>query len=494
MIGCSPLVCIYVLNIYGQRRELLFIFRCEVVQNLSMEFVSSLTPSFYRNSSSRLGGNKNNLLMKKFLFFVACICLISSCSNDNEETDNGGGNLKTDKLSKTTIQNAKYIYGTAGNDAKALKSSSNNFWMVDHAGNVKAIEFITESGIVKDMDIDNVFEVNDKYIIMNGMFQMEFVDKADLNDGDDAPTSFARFILVNKETGALYNFPFELNIHPVVNSGSPQFYTDTNGSFYLSDYEMIYKAKVSVNGNIEVENYIPTNQRPQSFIVNSNGICVINPDRPDCKFKLPNGKMYSLKHFIDEDSIFNIFIGFNNNFYVAYSLNNKLQIIELVENNGELNSKEIAKTDISIYSQIEFVQNHVRENHVAINGNILLEFWEGYPGQNISEQPLINIPNISQPRLYVSANYLYIRDGYNTIKSLAQINLNTNESGTLDFLKSGYEANNISVSKNSSDISFSGLRYSDGKNIIGVVDGNGLFKVNESTKAESKITTLIRLN
>lgn len=434
--------------------------------------------------------------MRKFLFFVACICLISSCSNDNEETNNGGGNLKTDKLSKTTIQNAKYIYGTSDKNAKGLKSASNenSFWMVDKDGNVEAIRFITESGVVKDMNIRNVFEVNDKYIIMEGNFQMEFVDKADLNDGDDAPTSFARFILVNKETGALYNFPFVLNTHPVVNNDSPQFYTDTNGNFYFSDYEMIYKAKVSVGGNIEVENYIPTNQRPQSFIVNSNGICVINPDRPDCKFKLPNGKMYSLKHFIDEDAIFNIFIGFNNNFYVAYSLNNKLQIIELVENNGELNSKEIVKTDISIYSQIEFVQNHVRENHVALNGNILLEFWEGYPGQNISEQPLVNIPNISQPCLYISANYLYIRDGYNTIKSLVQINLNTNESGRLDFLKSGYEANNISVSKNSSDISFSGLRYSDGKNIIGMVDGNGVFTVNESTKAASEITTLIRLN
>lgn len=226
------------------------------------------------------------------------------------------------------------------------------------------------------------------------------------------------------------------------------------------------------------------------------GVCVINPNRPDCKFKLPNGKMYSLKHFINEDVIYNanIFIGFNNNFYVAYPLNNKLRIIELAENNGELSNKEIAKTDISIYSHIQFVQNHVRGNHVALNGNVLLEFWEDSPEHNISEQPLINIPNISQPHPYVSDNYLYIRDGYNTITSLAQINLNTNESRTLDFLKSGYEANNISVSKNSADLSFSGLRYSDGKNVIGIVDGNGAFSVNDETSSEIEITTLLRLN
>lgn len=435
--------------------------------------------------------------MRKFLFFVACICLISSCSNDNEETDNGGGNIKTDKLSKTTIQNAKYIYGTSNKTAKGLKSASNenSFWMVDKDGNVKAIEFITESGAIKDMNVENVFEVNDKYILMKGRFQMEFIDKADLNDGDDAPTSFAQFILVDKETGALYNFPFELNIHPTVNNGSPQFYTDTNENFYFSDHEMIYKAKVSVDGNIEVENYIPTNQRPQSFIVNSNGVCVINANRPDCKFKLPNGKMYSLKHFIDEDVIYeaNIFIGFNNNFYVAYPLKNKLQIIELTENNGELSSKEIAKTHISIYSSIQFVQNHVRGTHVTLtHDNILLEFDESTG--HINEHAFSNFPNIDPSFYYVSSQSLYVGGSYNTITSLAKINLSTYELGTLDFLKSGYEANNISVSKNSPDVSFSGLRYSDGKNVIGVVDGNRMFTVNESTKAESEITTLIRLN
>lgn len=208
--------------------------------------------------------------MRKILFLVACMCLISSCSNDNEEVDNGG-NIKTDKLFKTTIQNAKYIYGTSDKNARSLKASGNNFWMVDNAGNVKAIEFITESGAVKDMNIDNVFEVNNKYIIMNGTFQMEFVDKSDLNDGDDAPTSYAQFILVNKETGVLYNFPFELNIHPAINNDQPQFYTDSDGSFYFSTYKMIHKARVSENGNIEVENYIPENQQPMSFIVNSNG-------------------------------------------------------------------------------------------------------------------------------------------------------------------------------------------------------------------------------
>jgi hypothetical protein len=182
------------------------------------------------------GKKQNNSLMRKILFLVACICLISSCSNDNKEIDSGGRNVKTDKLSKTTIQNAKYIYGTSDKNARSLKASSNNFWMVDNAGNVKAIKFITENGAVKDMNIENVFEVNDKYIIMKGSFQMEFVDKSDLNDGDDddiSPASYAHHILVNKETGALYNFPFHIYDY----KGEPQFYTDAADNFYFSNYE-----------------------------------------------------------------------------------------------------------------------------------------------------------------------------------------------------------------------------------------------------------------
>lgn len=487
-------------NIYDQRRELFFSYSCRGrPENLSLGMsLTCLTSSFLWEIFFEAGKKQNNLFMRKILFLVACLCLISSCSNDNEDTDNGGGKIKTDKLSKATIQKAKYIYGTSDKNTKGLKSTSNenNFWMVDNNGNVEAIRFITESGVVKNMNIENVFEVNDKYIIMEGYFQIKFVNESDWDKNDDLPLDFfAKFILVNKETGALYKFPFQLNTHPTINNDSPQFYTDSNGDFYFSDDKMVYRARVSENGDIEVEKYIPENQEPRSFIVNTNGICVINPNDPqNCKFKLNNGRMYSIEHFIEGNEA-NIFVGFNNNFYVAYPLDNKLQISEFVENNGELNCKEITKADISIHPQIQFVQNHVRENHIAINGNTLIEFWEGYPGQNISEQPLVNLPDISQPNLYINDNYLYIRDGYSKIiKYLGQVSLNTNESKLLDFFKSGYEAYSISISKNSSDISFSGLRYSDGKNIIGIVDGNGTFTINESTKTESQITTLIRLN
>ncbi|MDR1504626.1 MAG: hypothetical protein LBT43_19430 [Prevotella sp.] len=254
---------------------------------------------------------------------------------------------------------------------------------------------------------------------------------------------------------------------------------------------MIYKASVSENGNIEVENYIPENQRPQSFIVNPNGIYVINPnDASNCKLKLPNGRIYSLQHFaIPAGYETNIFIGFNGNFYVAYTLNNKLQIIELVENNGELSSKEIAKTDISINSHIQFVQNHVKGTHVIlIDDNILLEFDEG-TGHINEHAYSTNIGSVF-PSYYVSSQSLYVGGA----TSLAKIDLNTYELGILDFFGNGYEVNKISTSKNSPDMSFSGLRYSDGKNIIGVVDKNGVFTVNENTKETTEITNLIRLN
>lgn len=47
---------------------------------------------------------------------------------------------------------------------------------------------------------------------------------------------------------------------------------------------------------------------------------------------------------------------------------------------------------------------------------------------------------------------------------------------------------------NDSGLSFSGLRYADGQNVVGTINEDGTITAFEKTKTSNKITTLLRLN
>ena len=66
----------------------------------------------------------------------------------------------------------------------------------------------------------------------------------------------------------------------------------------------------------------------------------------------------------------------------------------------------------------------------------------------------------------------------------------------LDLVQAGYEINptTLSCSLTSAGLSFAGLRYTDGKNVVGMINEDGSITANEKTATDTPIVSLVRLN
>ena len=67
---------------------------------------------------------------------------------------------------------------------------------------------------------------------------------------------------------------------------------------------------------------------------------------------------------------------------------------------------------------------------------------------------------------------------------------------TSDLVQAGYEINptTLSCSLTSAGLSFAGLRYADGKNVVGMINEDGTITANEKTATDTPIVSLVRLN
>lgn len=96
--------------------------------------------------------------------------------------------------------------------------------------------------------------------------------------------------------------------------------------------------------------------------------------------------------------------------------------------------------------------------------------------------------------LFYTSDMIYI--GYSGLQRLTQMSLGDySNQKVIDFQKAGYEAYSIVPSSTLSELSFTGLRYSDANYIIGNVDdATGNINCLESTAFINEKTVLIPMN
>lgn len=68
----------------------------------------------------------------------------------------------------------------------------------------------------------------------------------------------------------------------------------------------------------------------------------------------------------------------------------------------------------------------------------------------------------------------------------------------IDLVQVGYEIASDGISMSSSPsspgLSFAGLRYADGKNVVGMINEDGTITANDRTATSDPIVSLVRLN
>lgn len=412
--------------------------------------------------------------MKKMLVFVLMVIAFGACSKD----DNDSGN----SIKKATVKGAQLIYQNSVETRAGTRATTEEvqrFMVVDEKGNVKPIQFITENGDTLDMSIENVKNLNDEYLVLSGHFHFNGI----YLDG----------LLVNKNTELIYTMPSIYNLFEYSIEWNYPTYEDKYGYLYWygrgHGNSSFYRFDISNPDNLIIENYLQDNIDLRDYWVNGNGLCYYYGDFHN--FKCPGGRIYNIKELIPDIDIKTIFCGFNQSFYVV-SYNSIYKLDEI--GNNELRATKITELEKQL-RWYNFCPNPKRNTHITSDGNETIEFNEETGEIKKLEIfiPSIFIHNMGGvSNTFISSESLWVIEQ----TELYQLNLNNYSLKIINLVNEGYEIvqENITSSPNASGLSFSGLRYSDGQNVVGTINEDGTITAFEKTKTSNKITTLLRLN
>lgn len=415
--------------------------------------------------------------MKKVLVFILMIVAFVACSKDDNDSENS--------IKKATVKGAQLIYQNSVESRAGTRATTEEvqrFMTVDYQGNIKPIRFITKKGDTLDMRIDIVKNLSNEYLALSGNFIFNNVALGSL--------------LVNKNTELIY----AMNIHfmemgPVFEDNDRNIYTtfaSTGGG-----ENTLYRLNTSNPDNITMEEYATKlSFRIGDYWINKNSFCYYIDDIK--RIKCPGGKVYELSSLLPNGySNATIFSGINGKFYVACTTDNfYIYVLEENGNNG-LKAIEVANLPGSYYCNGDFCPNQITKEHICnINNEKIIIFNEETNELKMIDIQLPTMDYIAWGRqstnTFVTSESLWILD--ETV--LYQLRFSDYTLNTINLGKIGYGVNkeSISCSINAPGLSFSGLRYSDGQNIVGTINEDGTITTFEKTKTSNKITTLLRLN
>ena len=207
-----------------------------------------------------------------------------------------------------------------------------------------------------------------------------------------------------------------------------------------------------------------------NFTVTDNGFVVYwssQEQQQNCRVKCPGGRIYPISDTYT-------FI-FNGN---LYSIRNNAIIQHKTIGNNDLEEKTICTiSDEQFTGYGEFaVPNHVRKT-------LLLNEYYEFDGEKCTKlDKQINIGDIR-------TNKAWYNRSNTTFSKIAMKDYQESQFQILD-----YEIQSLSASSESSNITFTGFRYSDGANVVGTITESDEVVIDNVAENGNKIINLISLN
>ena len=416
--------------------------------------------------------HSRGFFVRKACFSLLAVSIIfGGCDKDDDK------DKEPSKLARATVGNAEVIYQTQSSGGTKSTSSDGIFYKMDKNGKTEPILFINENGDTLSFPIWRIIDVNSDFLFFNG----EFFSL-------DENNNFAQYahLLVNKKSEKIFALPNSF----IVANDLIRFSTDVKGNIYCIDggFGAVYKINTV---DYTIEEYLSS-----AAEVDKNGLCFYGN-----RIKHPSGKIVLWDDLIEgfnpgaDNALTRGGDGLYYTFWGGYSYR---QIHRIDDINNEVEATLFS--EIELNSENDMIRNlwmikvnHTNNNFMFFCGNNslllthLFEFDFTSKTLRLFQQDYSGI----QYHGYVSKSAFYFISGSNQ-NELVRLNLNTYDVNRITL--TGFEIYQISSSITSDEISFSGLRYSDGKNIIGVVDANGnIISIVESNN-NSKIENLIQLN
>lgn len=412
--------------------------------------------------------------MKKFLLMLGAVALFTACSDDG---GSGNGNINYEEgykyLTNLNVSDAKMIYQKS---SATRATGDDSYYKLDLSGNEVKLSIKGEDGQDHNIGIHKVLKLSDKVLLVNPIAQ-DIIDLFYKPEPDGLGISVGwgsteYLSIVDVQTEKIYRWPKEIDVY--LGDGSLKTILDNQGNIYIAsssnsnypEYRQIYKLNVS---DFTMQKMLPDEVRCNGFTVTDNGFVVYwsgQEQQQNCRVKCPGGRIYPISDIYT-------FI-FNGN---LYSIRNNAIIQYKTVGNNDLEEKTICTiSDEQFNGYWRFVPNHVRKTMV------LNEYYE-FDGEKCTQlDKQINIGDIR-------TNKAWYNRSNTTFSKIAMKDYQESQFQILD-----YEIQSLSANSESSNITFTGFRYSDGVNVVGTITETDEVVIDNVAENGNKIINLISLN
>ena len=423
--------------------------------------------------------------MKKLLLSVSIILLTlaTGCSKDE-------GSTNKISLQSLNIGDAKSIFKKSS-DGTRSGSGDGSYWKIDKSGNESKLVLTDDVGNIhnSDFQIKNLVKLSDDFLLL-------YTDGFVPTGGEGNEQTIKHFLFIaNTTTERLFEIP-GYNIY--THSGDEMF--DAVQSIVQFSFKNDIKQAADGNiymlsGNDNIIKFdtnkltfgfcLPDGQEIYSFdITSDNFIAYDNYAANNFKVKCTGSRIVPIAGtgFILNDEIYS---HENKHIYHWKRISdNDLEKIEVCEFYEKEYDREI---EINIYNVIE---NHVKNTVIFhTNGALFFEF------DGINTPTLIEtIPN----------EFIYFGTSYDNIETttkdalymfednkLLKLDLATYQSTTVP--TTDVEIQSMTSDIRESGFSFTGISYTNGKNIIGNIDSNDKITTTFTSDDGSKLVNLIEI-
>ena len=427
--------------------------------------------------------------MKKFLLMLGAVAFMTACKDDGS---GNGGSINYEEgykyLTSLNVSDAKMIYQKTAT-GRTRAETGDTYYKVDLSGNEIKLSIKGEDGQDNNINISKIVKLSDKVILVNPIAQ-EVLDLFYKPVGNDLEINLSYqsteyMSIVNVETEKLYRWPKDIQID--IYNGTLKSRQDNKGNIYFTSgnfsYNQIYKLIVS---DFTMQSMLQEGQEFTNFDVTGDGFIMYwndNADNKNYKVKCPGGRIYPITDvpFMIKDEL--------------YSYKDKKIIKWETIGNNEMKETEVCEfnnlpDDVTSSDKYEIIQvlNNYAKNTVLLHDN--WGSWYEFDGETYSK---VEIPQDFnwyelEPGCFYTNKAWYRQDNTHFNK------LSMNDYQVSEFQVLDYEIQSISTSSESSNITFTGIRYMDGANIVGTINESNEIVENKVSENGEKIINLIPLN
>lgn len=420
---------------------------------------------------------------------LGVVAFMTACKND------GPGNTRPINydegykyLTSLNVSDAKMIYQKTATE-KTRAKSEDTYYKLDLSGNEIKLSIKGEDAQDHNINISKIIKLSDKIILVNPVAQ-EVLDLFYKPVGNDLNINISYqsteyMSIVDVETEKLYRWPKEIQID--IYEGTLKSRQDNKGNIYFTSgnfsYNQIYKLNIS---DFTIYAMLPEGQEFTNFDVTGDGFIMYwnnNNSDKNYKVKCPGGRIYPITDipFMIKDEL--------------YSYKDKKIVKWKTIGNNEMKEVEICKfnnlpdyTSSNNQYEIQQVLNNYTKNTALLRDN--WENWYEFNGKTYSKVKISQ--NFDwyefKPGCFNTDKAWYKQDNTHFYK-LNMTDYNVSEFQILD-----YDIQSLSASSKSSSITFSGIRYMDGANVVGTINESNEIIIDNVADHGEKIINLIPFN